>query len=109
MNKLKVAAIYISMSFLFGCAAVDLTKDHTGKAPTCEVHKCEMHPEHIKVYGESVYVMHYIEVARNQFPNHGEHLYNNEKGNTPYERDVIDFVCSKCDEAYRKYWSKERF
>jgi len=109
MNRMKIIFIIISLMLILGCAAIDLTTGHKGSTPLCEIHKCEMHPEHIKVYGESVYVLSYIEIAKINFPNHGGHLYNNEKVNTPYERDIVDFVCPKCHEGYKKYWSVKRF
>ncbi len=107
MYKMKNIAILILIAFLFGCAPIDLTKWHYGEPLLCEIHNCEMHPEQITVGGESVYVTPYISIAKEQFPNHGGHLYNWEKVSTPYERDVIDFVCPKCDDAYEKYWSEK--
>ena len=104
---INVSSIIVFL-IAIGCAPIDLTKDHHGTHPICEIHKIEMHPEHISVFGESVYVIDYIDYAKNHFPNHGGHLYNNEKENTPYERDVIDFVCPKCNEEYKKYWNKNQ-
>jgi hypothetical protein len=106
MSKMKYILIILSLIFFIGCALLDLTKGHNGLPPICEIHKCEMHPESIKVYGERAYVEPYIKIAKENFPNHGGHLYNNEKEDTPYERDVIDFVCPKCQEEYEKYWVK---
>ena len=35
-----------------------------------------------------------------------EHSFNTYSC-TPYERDVIDFVCPKCQEEYERYWNKK--
>jgi len=63
-----------------------------------------MHREEILVAGEIVYVWDYREVARKDFPNHGEHRYNGETADTPYGRNVIDWVCPECHRLYLEYW-----
>ncbi len=104
MKIIITSIIATFISLFIGCTALDLTKRHNGPSPICEIHKTNMHPEKIEVYGEKVYVDEYIEIARKRFPNHGGHLLNFEKNTTPWRRNVIDFVCPKCDKAYREYW-----
>ena len=87
-----------------GCAAIDLTEGHVGDAPKCPFHHTKMHPEKIQVSGESVYVLEYCELAQRTFPNHGGHRYNSEIGDTPWERDVVDWVCPECHREYLSYW-----
>jgi hypothetical protein len=108
METIKLITITAALILLIGCATVDLTKSYKGSPPVCEMHKVEMHPEFIQVYGEGIYVIEYIENAKKQFPNHGGHLLNSEKINVPYGRDVIDFVCPKCDDAYKEYWNNRK-
>ena len=90
--------------FCTGCAAVDLTEGYIGDPPKCAVHHVEMHRERIQVAGESIYVREYCETAQRDFPNHGGQRYNFETDDTPWERDVIDWVCPQCHEAYLAYW-----
>ena len=99
-------ALAFLVALLAGCGAVDLTKDHTGPPPTCELHKCPMHTERIRVAGEIAYLPEYWETSREQFPHHGGHRYDRETKDTPFERDVIDFVCPECDKAYSAYWKE---
>ena len=73
----------------------------------CPVHHVKMHPERIDVAGESVYVLEYCELARRAFPNHGGHRYSGETDSTPWERDVVDWVCPECDRAYVEYWKNQ--
>jgi len=87
-----------------GCKRTDLTEGHIGNAPNCPIHSAEMHPEKIQVSGESVYVLEYCELARQDFPNHGGHRYGAETGDTPRERDVVDWVCPECHREYLAYW-----
>jgi hypothetical protein len=94
--------------FLIGCGTLDLTKEHTGPAPICDIHKGKMQPEHIYVGGEIMYMGNYSEICRTQFPHHGRHRYNFETEKTPYDRDVIDYVCPDCDKAYDLYWENTR-
>jgi hypothetical protein len=72
----------------------------------CPVHSVTMHPERIFVGGEAVYAWDYWSVSRTQFPHHGGHRYNMEAEGSPYGRDVIDWVCPECHEAYMQYWRK---
>ena len=87
-----------------GCSAIDLTQDHTGETPRCPIHHIEMHRERIQVAGERVYVLEYSELARRTFPNHGGHRYNFETDDTPWNRDVVDWVCPECHREYLAYW-----
>ena len=91
-----------------GCETIDLTKNHIGIPPICEIHNCPMTPEYIYVYGEVVYVPKYQKLANGKFPHHGGHRLNFETENTPWDRDIIDFVCPECDRLYNLYWKKER-
>jgi len=95
-----------TLLFMTGCGAVDLTKNHQGAPPVCAIHQVAMHSEHIIVWGSSLYIdVGYVDYAHKHFPNHGRHLYNGEREGTPRDREIIDFVCPKCDEAYKKYWN----
>jgi hypothetical protein len=109
--KIKIIVPILSLlavSFFLGCAVVDLTKNYKGEPPICKIHKIKMHPERIKVYGENIYVLEYVTYARKHFPNHGRHLYNGEKKDTPRDIDIIDFVCPKCHEIYEEYHYKSQ-
>jgi len=101
VTDLLIAAILATTA---GCSTVDLTRGHTGENPTCHIHHVEMHPERIHVAGESVYVLEYRQLARRTFPNHGGHRYNHETDDTPWERDVVDWVCPECHRQYLEYW-----
>ncbi len=103
-RSLVLWSCLISFMFLIGCGTLDLTKEHTGPAPICDIHKCEMHPERISVGGEIVYMGNYWEICRTQFPHHGGNRYHGETEKTPYGRNVIDYVCPECDKAYHLYW-----
>lgn len=87
-----------------GCRPLDWTQGHVGPGPLCPIHACEMRPERIVVGGEGVYVLQYLKEARASFPNHGSHRLNHERESTPYERDVIDWVCPECHRLYLQYW-----
>jgi len=105
-SRVLTMAVLIA-PLMAGCAAVDLTADHPGAPPKCGIHQIPMHPERITVSGEGIYVLEYVDFARKHFPNHGGHLLNSEKENTPWGRDVIDWVCPRCDQAYQDYWKNE--
>ena len=99
------AIFFICITVLAGCnETLDLTKNYGLNWPDCEVHQCQMRPEHFSVGGEIVYCLEYAEISQGQFPNHGGHRLNGEKENTPRDRDVIDFVCYKCNYTYEQYW-----
>ena len=91
-----------------GCGTVDATRGHTGSLPMCEIHHCQMAAEFIYVGGEIIYLGGYWDTCRKNFPHHGGHRYNCESESTPYDRDVIDFVCPECDKLYFQYWKAKR-
>lgn len=94
---------------LTGCSEpVDLTKSHSDQVPLCKIHHCPMQPERIFVGGEMIYYIEDVTIFQEQFPNHGGHRYNGEKDVTPYNKEVIDFVCPECDMKYYLYWKNKR-
>jgi hypothetical protein len=108
IERPTMSALPLLTILLAGCGTVDLTKEHTGRLPTCEIHKSSMQREPIRVAGEILYLPEYRNICRKQFPHHGGHRYNFETEDTPYDRDVIDFVCPECDKAYLLYWKATR-
>ena len=109
--KIQRWSFICSIVFLVsGCGTVDATKQRPAEAgpPLCEIHHSEMAPDLINVRGEIVYMGGYWEICRTQFPHHGGHRYNNETATTPFERNVIDFVCPECDRAYHEYLQAQR-
>lgn len=106
---LNRAVLDFCIILLTGCnGTLDLTKDHIGAMPFCELHHCQMEPEYIYVTGEIIYTVEYAEICRKEFPNHGGHRYNRETESTPSYKDVVDFVCPECDTLYYLYWKNTR-
>jgi hypothetical protein len=95
----------INIAILTGCnETLDLTKDFGLNWPSCEVHQWPMQPDHITVGGEMIYYVEYVDLCQKEFPNHGGHRLKGEKEGNPRYKDVIDFVCPKCNIAYKSYW-----
>jgi hypothetical protein len=69
-----------------------------------------MAPEIIEISsGEVVYLTGYREVARTNFPHHGDVILSGEREfRREFERQVRDFTCGDCTEAYRSYWKKRQ-
>jgi hypothetical protein len=67
-----------------------------------------MTPEFIYVSGEVAYLPVYEKIANEKFPHHGGHRFNFETKNTPWNRNIIDFVCPECDLLYYQHWKGER-
>jgi len=89
---------------VMGCRPLDLTRGHVGPTPMCPIHACGMHRERMSVAGEIVYLGDYRKEVGEHFPNHGCHTYSLEADDTPYARDIIDWVCPECHRAYLEYW-----
>ena len=96
------------LALFTSCGTLDLTKEHIGESPICEIHNCTMTPEYIYVGGELCYLPDYQEIANQKFPNHGGQRFNHETKETPRFRDFIGFVCPECDKAFHQYWKEER-
>jgi hypothetical protein len=91
-----------------GCGTLDVTSRHTGPAPTCGIHGTVMIPELISTSsGEICYLPHYYRPAREEFPHHGDWVFQGERPYGRTSRHVRDFVCADCTEGFRRYW-KER-
>ena len=93
-----------------GCSSVDVASQHSGPAPTCEVHKTEMHAEWISIStGQIVYMLDYLHVAEQRFPHHGGRIFSGERAGLtqPLDRRVRDFVCPDCTADYREYWKEK--
>jgi hypothetical protein len=94
---------------IIGCGTLDLTKEHSGPAPVCEVHNRMMTPEMIHLTtGELAYVWgFYSKPLKEQFPHHGDWVYQGERPyGGPYAREVHDFVCPDCTAAFHRFWEK---
>lgn len=110
MNRiLMIIGVVVLAGVGAGCRPLDLTREHSGPLPVCELHALEMSPEYIYVYGFSGYLPGYWKLSRENFPHHGGHRYTDEWNTDSnfFERDIIDFVCPECDRLYNEYWDQE--